>query len=116
MTDFQTVARALVDADDRLRAGLADLAEAAVDADHPAVDLVVRSSRRVVDRLRPAGSDELVAGTNLLRDARQHDRRRLAAALKSCRAEVDRLIGERLVAVRIDQRHAAPEHIPAPFL
>ena len=79
------------------------------------MDFAFGGPRRVVDRLRTAGGDEFVARTHFLGDARQHHGRGLAAALESRRAEVNRFIRERLIAVGIDQRHAAAIHIPALF-
>src|SRR5262249_15425103 len=116
VANFKTVARALVDADDRLGSGFADLAKAAVDADHAAVDLAVGRVRRIGNELRPTRRDQLVAGLDLPGDARQYHGRRVTAALKFRRAEVDGFIREGLVVVRIDQRHSTPEHIPALFL
>src|SRR6266850_4811713 len=116
MADLEAVARAAVDADDLLGAGLADLAGPAVDRNYPAPNVACRRVRRIADRLRPSCRNQLVARADFLHRARQFHRGGLPAALEPRRPAIDRLIRERLVAVRINQRPSAAVDVPGLFL
>ena len=85
--------------------GLADLADAAVDGDHASLDLRARRVRRVVHRLRAARRRPACRRRRSPdHGVSERHRRGLARAGELRRAEVHRLVGERLVGVGIDQR------------
>src|SRR5882762_8620580 len=113
MADFQAIGSAAIDGDDRKRSGFTDLAQAAVDRHHTALEECCRRVRRIIDRLRHGSSHQLVAGADFLHRAREHHRCRIAGTRDPRGAEIDRLVSKRLVGVRIDQRVTAPVHVPA---
>jgi hypothetical protein len=58
--------------------------------------------RRIGNRLRFAGSDQLVAGADFLDGAGQNDSGRIARSRQLRRAKVDGFIGECLIRIGVD--------------